>query len=81
MIPYFCVHRNQVLLALYISIGIMAITLFLFGFFKTVLLAEADRDRSTWKAFLGGLEMLAVGGGAAAVAVGVVHGINMSMTD
>ncbi|KAI4184186.1 MAG: hypothetical protein L6R41_004925 [Letrouitia leprolyta] len=81
LIPYFCVHRNQVLLALYVSIGIMAITLFLFGFFKTVLLAEADRDRSTWKAFLGGLEMLGIGGGAAAVAVGVVHGINMSMAD
>ncbi|KAL8935549.1 MAG: hypothetical protein Q9211_004645 [Gyalolechia sp. 1 TL-2023] len=81
LIPYFCVERNQVLVALYISIGIMAVTLFIFGFFKTVLLAEADRDRSTWKAFLGGFEMLAVGGGAAAVAVGIVHGINMSMTD
>ncbi|KAL9001084.1 MAG: hypothetical protein Q9188_005530 [Gyalolechia gomerana] len=81
LIPYFCVERKEVLMALYISIAIMAVTLFMFGFFKTVLLAEADRDRSTWKAFLGGLEMLAVGGGAAAVAVGIVHGINMSMTD
>ncbi|KAL8932648.1 MAG: hypothetical protein Q9216_006743 [Gyalolechia sp. 2 TL-2023] len=81
LVPYFCVQRNEVLLALYISIGIMAVTLFLFGFVKTVLLAEADRDRSTWKAFLGGMEMLAIGGGSAAVAVGIVHGINMSMTD
>ena len=81
LIPYFGVKRDQVLLALYISIGIMVIALFLFGFFKTVILAEEDRDKSTWKATLGGLEMVAVGGGAAAVAVGVVHGINVSMAD
>lgn len=81
LIPYFCVKRDQVLLALYISIGIMVVTLFLFGLFKTILLAEQDRDKGTRKAIAGGLEMVAIGGGAAAVAVGVVHGINVSMAD
>ncbi|KAL8689460.1 MAG: hypothetical protein Q9218_004876 [Villophora microphyllina] len=76
LIPYFCVKNHQVLLALYVSIGIMLVTLFLFGFFKTVLLAEQEQDKSTWNACIGGFWMMVVGGGAAAVAVGVVHGIN-----
>lgn len=76
LIPYFCVRNDQIRLALYISIGVMLVTLFLFGFFKTVLLAEKEQDKSTWKACVGGFWMLVVGGSAAAVAVGVVHGIN-----
>ncbi|KAL9579971.1 MAG: hypothetical protein Q9212_004772 [Teloschistes hypoglaucus] len=76
LIPYFCVRNDQIRLALYISIGVMLVTLFLFGFFKTVLLAEKEQDKSTWNACLGGFWMLVVGGAAAAVAVGVVHGIN-----
>ncbi|KAL8953636.1 MAG: hypothetical protein Q9222_000522 [Ikaeria aurantiellina] len=76
LVPYFCVEKHQVLLALYISIGVMVFALFIFGFVKTVLLAEQDRDKSTWKAICGGLGMVAIGGGSAAVAVGVVHGIS-----
>ncbi|KAI4246276.1 MAG: hypothetical protein LQ352_006419 [Teloschistes flavicans] len=76
LIPYFCVRHDQILLALYVSIGVMLVTLFLFGFFKTVLLAEKEQDKSTWNACLGGFWMVIVGGAAAAVAVGVVHGIN-----
>ncbi|KAL8708978.1 MAG: hypothetical protein Q9220_006186 [cf. Caloplaca sp. 1 TL-2023] len=78
LVPYFCVERHQVLLALYISIGVMVFALFIFGYVKTVLLAEQDRDKSTWKAVCGGLGMVAIGGGSAAVAVGVVHGISTS---
>ncbi|KAL8673905.1 MAG: hypothetical protein Q9168_001690 [Polycauliona sp. 1 TL-2023] len=78
LLPYFCVGLHDVYLALYISIGIMAVTLFLFGYCKTVLLAEQDREKSTWKAFKGGLWMLALGGGSAAVAVGAVYGIQMA---
>ncbi|KAL8837215.1 MAG: hypothetical protein Q9176_005846 [Flavoplaca citrina] len=78
LIPYFCVGPHEVFLALYISIGVMAVTLFLFGYFKTVLLAEKDCEKSTWKAFKGGLWMLALGGGSAAVAVGAVYGIQMA---
>ncbi|KAL8732756.1 MAG: hypothetical protein Q9166_002537 [cf. Caloplaca sp. 2 TL-2023] len=78
LIPYFCVGKHEVFLALYISIGVMCVTLFLFGYFKTVLLAEQDCDKSTWKAVKGGLWMMALGGASAAVAVGVVHGINMA---
>jgi len=78
LLPYFCVGVHEVYLALYISIGVMAITLFLFGYFKTVLLAEQDCEKSTWKAFKGGLWMLALGGGSAAVAVGAVYGIQMA---
>lgn len=79
LIPYFCVERHQVWRALWISVGIMVFALFVFGFFKTVLLAEKDQDKSTRKACLGGLEMVAIGGGAAAIAVGVVHGINSNI--
>lgn len=78
LIPYFCVGKHEVFLALYISIGVMCVTLFLFGYFKTVLLAEQDCDKGTWKAIKGGLWMMALGGASAAVAVGVVHGINMA---
>ncbi|KAL8860916.1 MAG: hypothetical protein Q9178_002671 [Gyalolechia marmorata] len=78
LIPYFCVGKHEVFLALYISIGVMCVTLFLFGYCKTVLLAEQDCDKSTWKAFKGGIWMVALGGGSAAVAVGVVHGIQMA---
>ncbi|KAI4276550.1 MAG: hypothetical protein L6R38_005637 [Xanthoria sp. 2 TBL-2021] len=78
LIPYFCVGVHEVFLALYISIGVMAVTLFLFGYFKTVLLAEQDCEKSTWKAFKGGLWMMGLGGGSAAVAVGAVHGIQMA---
>ncbi|KAI4234012.1 MAG: hypothetical protein LQ349_004068 [Xanthoria aureola] len=78
LIPYFCVGVHEVFLALYISIGVMAVTLFLFGYFKTVLLAEQDREKSTWKAFKGGLWMMGLGGGSAAVAVGAVYGIQMA---
>ncbi|KAL8924098.1 MAG: hypothetical protein Q9208_004235 [Pyrenodesmia sp. 3 TL-2023] len=79
LIPYFCVERHQVWRALWISVGIMVFALFVFGFSKTVLLAEKDQDKSTRKACLGGLEMVAIGGGAAAIAVGVVHGINSNI--
>lgn len=79
LIPYFCVRHDQVLVALYVSIGVMVVTLFLFGFFKTVLLAEEDQDKSTMKAFMGGLWMAAVGGSAAGVAVGVVYGVNKAI--
>lgn len=79
LIPYFCVGKHEVMLALWISVGIMVVTLFLFGFFKTVLLAEKDQDKSTRKAIAGGLKMVAIGGGAAAIAVGVVHGINSNV--
>ncbi|KAL8810326.1 MAG: hypothetical protein Q9200_002663 [Gallowayella weberi] len=78
LIPYFCVGKHEVLPALYISIGVMCVTLFLFGYFKTVLLAEQDCDKGTWKAIKGGLWMMALGGASAAVAVGVVHGIQMA---
>ncbi|KAL8896608.1 MAG: hypothetical protein Q9207_007633 [Kuettlingeria erythrocarpa] len=81
LIPYFCVERHQVWKALWISVGIMVFALFVFGYFKTVLLAEKDQDKSTRKAILGGLEMVAIGGGAAAIAVGVVHGINSNIPE
>ncbi|KAI4087556.1 MAG: hypothetical protein LQ344_006709 [Seirophora lacunosa] len=81
LIPYFCVGNHEVLKALWISVGIMVVTLFLFGFGKTVILAEKDQEKSTWKAVKGGLEMLAIGGGSAAIAVGLVHGINSNVPE
>ncbi|KAI4281995.1 MAG: hypothetical protein L6R35_005511 [Caloplaca aegaea] len=81
LIPYFCVGNHEVLKALWISVGTMVVTLFLFGYGKTVLLAEKNQDKSTWKAIKGGLEMVAIGGGSAAVAVGLVHGINSNVPE
>lgn len=81
LIPYFCVKKNQVLLALWISIGIMVVALFLFGYSKTLILAEKDRDKSTRKAVVGGIEMIVVGGVAAGVTFGVVHGINSQLAE
>ena len=76
LLPYLCVEKHQVLLALYISIGIMLFALFLFGWVKTLIVAEKDEEKKYRKAFIGAIQMVAVGGCAAAAAVGIVRGIN-----
>ncbi|KAL8872119.1 MAG: hypothetical protein Q9174_002193 [Haloplaca sp. 1 TL-2023] len=79
LIPYFCVKRDEVLLALYASIGVMAVALFVFGYSKTYFLAEQPQDKTQRKMCAGGLWMVFIAGSATAIAVGVVIGINKSI--
>ena len=76
LLPYFFVRRNEVLLALWWSIGIMVVALFAFGWVKTGIVSGwKGRDR-----ILGGvksgLQMIVVGGIAAGAAVALVRAIN-----
>lgn len=66
LFPYFFMHKiNE---ALFVSIAIMAVALFVFGFFKTRIVGQTN----TLKCVLNGIQMIALGGAAAAVAVGCV---------
>lgn len=67
--PYFFVHDNAI--ALLWSIGVMAFALFVFGYAKTVLLGEENKGACA-KA---GIQMVLLGGVAAAAAMGCVKAI------
>lgn len=69
LMPYFFAENNQV--ALYWSIGVMAVALFVFGYVKTFLVGEEKRMLCV-KA---GLQMMVLGGVAAAAAMGCVKAI------
>ena len=75
LIPYFIVERHQVMLALWWSIGIMAITLLLFGYAKTCIVVGWKGRQNVWQGTKGGLQMLAVGAAAVAAAIGLVKAI------
>ena len=76
LLPYFFVERRDVILALFWSIGIMAIALFVFGWVKTGVVRGWKGRDNVIAATRGGLEMLLVGGVAAGAAVGLVRAIN-----
>jgi VIT1/CCC1 family predicted Fe2+/Mn2+ transporter len=67
--PYFFAETNQ--LALWWSMGVMALALFVFGYAKTFLVGERKRGLCV-KA---GVQMMALGGVAAAAAMGCVKAI------
>lgn len=75
LIPYFVVARTEVMTALWWSIGVMGITLLVFGYSKTCIVV----GWSGWKNILagtkGGLQMLLVGAAAAGAAIGLVRAI------
>lgn len=76
LMPYFFVKRSEVLLALWWSVGVMAIALFSFGWVKTgVVCGWAGRANIT-KAAGSGVQMVVVGGVAAGAAAGLVRAIN-----
>ena len=76
LLPYFCVHRSEVLIALWWSIGIMVMALFAFGWVKTgVVSGWRGRDR-VLGCVRSGIQMVIVGGVAAGAAVGLVRAIN-----
>lgn len=75
LIPYFCVQRSEVYLALYWSIGVMAVALFAFGWVKTgVVIGWRGKD-NVWAGIKGALQMVMIGGAAAGAAVGLVRAI------
>jgi len=69
MIPYFCVH--QVSKALFISIGITAAVLVVFGYVKAIVTGTGKKD-----AVMSALQTLVVGAVAASVSYGIVRGVN-----
>lgn len=79
LIPYFFAPNIQV--ALWWSIGFMAVALFSFGFLKRVLIESEDPDFDTWSHRLmgrtmSGVEMVLLGGIAAGAAMGFVRALD-----
>ncbi|KAL2012938.1 hypothetical protein VTN00DRAFT_463 [Thermoascus crustaceus] len=76
LIPYFCVRR--VLTALYWSIGVMAVTLLVFGYIKTCVVRGWRGTDNVVAGIKGGIQMCFVGGVAAGAAIGLVQLIDGS---
>ncbi|KAM0286789.1 hypothetical protein ACHAQH_000809 [Verticillium albo-atrum] len=72
LFPYFFVDEGQVDLALWISVLVMAVALFAFGYVKTCAVSGWHGGRCVWEAVKGGVEMVLVGGAAAGAAMGLV---------
>lgn len=71
LIPYFIV--TQVMVALYWSIGVMAITLLVFGYVKTCVVRGWSGRDNVLAGVWGGVQMCCVGGVAAGAAIGLVQ--------
>ncbi|KGO64624.1 protein of unknown function DUF125, transmembrane [Penicillium italicum] len=78
LIPYFIVQ--QINIALYWSIGLMAITLLVFGYVKTCVVRGWSGRANVSAAIWGGVQMCCVGGIAAGAAIGLVQFIDMGST-
>ncbi|KKA23206.1 Calcium transporter [Rasamsonia emersonii CBS 393.64] len=74
LIPYFCV--SQVLVAFYYSIGVMAVTLLLFGYVKTCIVRGWSGKSNIIAGIKGGIQMCVVGGVAAGAAIALVRAID-----
>ncbi|KAK2626861.1 hypothetical protein QTJ16_004036 [Diplocarpon rosae] len=76
LIPYFFVGKSQVYEGLYISIGVMVVALFLFGYVKTCAVVGWAGGKNIRTGCWGGLQMVVVGSAAAGCAMGLVHLFN-----
>lgn len=74
LLPYF--FAADVLSGLYVSVAVMALALFAFGYGKTCVVAGWTGSRRVWQAVCGGLQMVVVGGVAAGAAMGLVMAFN-----
>lgn len=72
--PYFFVDRIRE--ALYISIGVMAVALFAFGYVKTCVVEGWEGRDKVHAGLCGGVQMVVVGGAAAGAAMGLVYLFN-----
>lgn len=73
LLPYFLVGKDQVLLALWWSLGVMCISLFAFGYGKTCFVSGWRGSKNMWEGAKGGVQMVVVGGVAAGCAMGLVR--------
>jgi VIT1/CCC1 family predicted Fe2+/Mn2+ transporter len=73
LIPYFFVGVDEVYEGLYISIGVMVIALFIFGYGKTCAVVGWDGQRNIRSGCWGGVQMVFVGSIAAGAAMGLVR--------
>ncbi|MCJ1383246.1 hypothetical protein MMC17_006884 [Xylographa soralifera] len=76
LLPYLCVQTDEVLLALYVSIGVMAVALFAFGWAKTGVVSGWRGRKNVIACVIGGVQMIVVGSAAAGAAVGLVRAID-----
>jgi vacuolar iron transporter family protein len=72
LLPYFFVGQDEVMLALWWSIGVMGFSLFTFGYVKTCFMSGWSGSSNIWRGMKGGLQMVLVGGIAAGSAMGLV---------
>lgn len=71
MIPYFAIHNA--VRALFVSIGLTAVILVIFGYLKCTL-AGCGRRQS----ILGSIQTLCIGAAAAGASYGIVRAVNSS---
>lgn len=76
LLPYFCVGHNQVYEGLYISIGVMVVALFVFGYVKTCVVVGWNGGKNIRGGCFGGIQMVIVGSAAAGAAMGLVRLFN-----
>ncbi|RHZ67550.1 VIT1/CCC1 transporter family protein [Aspergillus thermomutatus] len=77
LLPYFFVGPHDAFIALRWSIATMAIALFLFGYGKTCFVSGWKGRQNIRRGFIGGLQMVLVGGVAAGSAMGLVKGFQL----
>jgi vacuolar iron transporter family protein len=75
LIPYLIVARDEVLLGLWWSIGVMVVVLLVFGYVKTCVVRGWQGRENRIAGIIGGLQMLAIGTIAVGAAVGLVRAI------
>ena len=79
LIPYFCVKK--VLTAFYYSIGVMGVTLFVFGYVKTCIVRGWRGHENFVAGIKGGIQMCVVGGIAAGAAVTLVRSMTLGRAE
>ncbi|KUJ20350.1 DUF125-domain-containing protein [Mollisia scopiformis] len=72
LLPYFCVGSDQVFEGLYISLAVMVVALFAFGYGKTCIVVGWREGKHIRAGCSGGIQMVFVGGIAAGSAMGLV---------
>jgi VIT1/CCC1 family predicted Fe2+/Mn2+ transporter len=77
LVPYFFVGPHDAFIALRWSIATMAIALFLFGYGKTCFVSGWKGGQNIRRGFIGGMQMVLVGGVAAGSAMGLVKGFQL----
>lgn len=76
LFPYMIVKRTEIKEALYASIAIEAVALYLFGYGKTGINVGWKGRESMGKALWGALTMVLVGAVASGIAVGLITAVN-----